>query len=186
MKKAHGLRRYFYEYVFYKAVNQTREQTGQVIPISQAKAIRGRVDEILALRGTMIADPRLSVSDCLASIDGAFAEKMPGYRPQFGDHSPRNERYQTLQREFTRATGVGAEVASRSARLPISPYDPDWSERATVKRAGTELVHLPDETIRRVADGAVETMAEPGRGNMVLWRIDADGKPYEAGLGDDQ
>lgn len=181
MKKAHGLRRYFYEYVYYKAVEQARDQTGQVIPISQAKAIRARVDEILGQRGTALADPRLGVTDCLTAIDQAFAEKVSDYEPQFGDHSPQNERYQQSQREFTRATGVGAQADPKSARLPISPYDPDWSERATVKRAGTALVYLPDETIGRVAGGEVETLADPRRGNMVLWRIDDEGKPFEAG-----
>ncbi|MFG3403788.1 hypothetical protein [Streptomyces sp. NPDC048142] len=181
MKKAHGLRRYFYEYVYYKAVAQAREQAGQVVPISQAKAIRARVDEILGQRGTALADPRLGVTDCLSAIDQAFAEKVSDYEPQFGDHSPQNERYQQSQREFTRVTGVGAQVDPKSARLPISPYDPDWSERATVKRAGTALVYLPDETIGRVAGGEVETLADPRRGNMVLWRIDDDGKPFEAG-----
>ncbi|MFJ4622167.1 hypothetical protein [Streptomyces sp. NPDC088812] len=181
MKKAHGLRRYFYEYVYYKAVEQAREQTGQVVPISQAKAIRARVDEILGQRGTALADPWLGVTDCLTAIDQAFAEKVSDYEPQFGDHSPQNERYQQSQREFTRATGVGAQADPKSARLPISPYAPDWSERATVKRAGTALVYLPDETIARVASGEVETLADPRRGNMVLWRIDDDGKPFEAG-----
>ncbi|MEU0942501.1 hypothetical protein ABZ379_06850 [Streptomyces canus] len=181
MKKAHGLRSYFYEYVYYKAVDQAREQTGQVIPISQARAIRARVDEILGQQGTALADPRLGVTDCLSAIDQAFTEKMSDYEPQFGDHSPQNERYQRSQRDFTRATGVGAQADPRSARLPISPYDPNWSERATVKRAGTALVYLPDETIGRVAGGEVETLADPGRGNMVLWRIDDEGMPFEAG-----
>ncbi|MEU9601594.1 hypothetical protein AB0E06_32900 [Streptomyces sp. NPDC048109] len=181
MKKAHGLRRYFYEYVYHKAVEQAREQTGQVIPVSQAKAIRVRVDEILGQRGTALADPRLGVTDCLTAIDQAFAEKVSDYEPQFGDHSPQNERYQQSQREFTRATGVGAPADPKSARLPISPYAPDWSERATVKRAGTALMYLPDETIARVAGGKVETLADPRHGNMVLWRIDDEGKPFEAG-----
>lgn len=181
MKKAHGLRRYFYEYLHYRAVEQARNQTGQVIPISQAKAIRARVDEILGQRGTALADPRLGVTDCLTAIDQAFAEKVSGYEPQFGDHPPQNERYQQSQREFTRATGVGAQADPKSARLPISPYDPDWSERATVKRAGTALVYLPDETIARVAGGEVETLADPRRENMVLWRFDDEGKPFEAG-----
>ncbi|MFD8609398.1 hypothetical protein [Streptomyces sp. NPDC059631] len=181
MKKAHGLRRYFYEYVYYKAVERAREQTGQIIPISQAKAIRALADEILGQRGTKLADPRLGVTDCLTAIDQAFAEKVSGYEPQFGDHSPQNERYQQSQREFTRVTGVGAQGDPKSARLPISPYAPDWSERATVKRAGTALVYLPDETIGRVAGGEVETLADPRHGNMVLWRIDDEGKPFEAG-----
>jgi hypothetical protein len=181
MQKAHGLRRYFYEYVFYSAVGQAREQSGEIIPISQAKAIRARVDQILERRGTALADPSLGVTDCLTAVDAALAERVPAYEPQFGDHSPRNERYQALQREFTRTTGVGAEGPTKSARLPISPYDPIWSERATVKRAGTGLLHIPDETIVKNAGGEVETLTEPRRGNMTLWQMDDDGKPYEAG-----
>src|SRR6478735_5896850 len=114
MKKAHGLSRYFYEHVFYKAVEQAREQSGEIIPISQAKAIRARVDQILSQRGTALADPGLGVTACLTAIDTAFSERVPDYEAQFGDHSPANERYQTLQREFTRATGVGAEIDPRS------------------------------------------------------------------------
>ena len=76
MKKAHGLRRYFYEYLFYKAVERAREQSGEIVPISQAKAIRARVDELLAQRGTALADPALGVTDCLAAIDAAFSEKV--------------------------------------------------------------------------------------------------------------
>ncbi|MFD7554565.1 hypothetical protein ACFV9E_08500 [Streptomyces sp. NPDC059835] len=181
MKKARGLRKYFYEYVYYKAVEQARVQAGQVIPISQAKAIRARVDEILGRRGTALADPRLAIADCLSAIDQAFEENVSDYEPQFGDHSPQNERYQQLQRQFTRVTGVGAQVDPKSAGLPISPYDPAWSGRATVKRAGTALLYLPDETIGRVAGGEVETLADPRHGNMVLWRIDDNGKPFEAG-----
>ncbi|MGW6600517.1 hypothetical protein [Streptomyces sp. NPDC055036] len=181
VKKAHGLRRYFYEYVYYKAVEKARDQSGQVIPISQAKAIRARVDEILGRRGTAVADPRLGVTDCLTAVDQAFGERVPGYEPQFGDRSPQNEHYQQMQRHFTRVTGVGAQGDPASAALPISPYDPDWSERSSVKRAGTALVYLPDETIGRVAGGEVGTLADPRRGNMVLWRIDDEGKPFEAG-----
>ncbi|UJW28859.1 hypothetical protein L3Q67_26855 [Saccharothrix sp. AJ9571] len=181
MKKAHGLRRYFYEYVFYKAVGQARDQTGQVIPISQAKAIRAHVDKILQEIGSAVIDPQLGVTDCLTAIDRAFAERVPGYEPQFRDRTPRDERYRQLQREFTAVTGVGAPAAPASAQLPISPYDPAWSERATVKRAGTDLLYIPDETIARVAGGEVETLADPRRGNMVLWRVGDEGTPYEAG-----
>lgn len=117
MKKAHGLRRYFYEYLFYKAVEQARKQSGEIVPISQTKTIRARVDELLAQRGTVLVDPALGVTDCLTAIDAAFSEKVRDYEPQFGDHSPRDERYQALQREFTRATGVGAQAFACAAPL---------------------------------------------------------------------
>src|SRR5437763_4880284 len=139
MKKAYGLRRYFYEYVYYKAVEQVRGQTGQVVPISQAKAIRIRVDEVLAEKPPAPDGQRwsashrnLTVADYLSAVDQAFSERVAGCEPLFGDHSSHDSRYQQLQREFTRITGVGAPVDQPSAWLPISPYDPDWSARATV------------------------------------------------------
>lgn len=181
MKKAHGLRRYFYEFVFYKAVEQAREQTAEIVPISQAKAIRARVDSLLGERGTALADPQLGVSECLTAIDTAFGETVRDYEPQFGDHSPRDPRYQALQREFTHATGVGAQIDPKSTRLPVSPYDPRWSERATIKRGGTALAYIPDETIARVTGGAVEDLSEPRHGNMALWSLDDNGQAFEIG-----
>ncbi|MEU7315502.1 hypothetical protein [Streptomyces sp. NPDC007083] len=105
---------------------------------------------------------------------------MRDYEPQFIDYSSNDPRFDERRREFARATGIGAQMDEKSMRLPISPYDPRWSERATVKRAGTEMVCLPDETIERVAGGTVEAVADPRHGNMKLWRID-DGKTFEAG-----
>lgn len=181
MKKAHGLRRYFYEYIYAKAVEHARDQSAEIIPISQAKAIRARVDEILAGRGTGMADPALSVEDCLSSIDQALGESVRDYEPQFSDHSPSDSRFEERRREFARATGIGAQIDPKSMRLPISPYDPRWSERATVKRAGTDLLYLPDETIEKMADGEVDQVADARHGNAKLWRIDDEGKPFEAG-----
>ncbi|MDT8913577.1 hypothetical protein [Amycolatopsis sp. PS_44_ISF1] len=188
MKKAYGLRGYFYEYVFYRAVGQAREQTGQIVPISQAKAIRTHVDAVLAERPRApdgqhwsMAHTRLAVADFLSALDQAFSDNLPGCAPLFGDHSPRDPRYQQFQREFTAITGVGAQPGPAPAWLPVSPYSPDWSGRATVKQAGTALVYVPDETIMRVAAGEVGALAGPRHGNMMLWRIDDEGRAHEAG-----
>lgn len=181
MKKAHGLRGYFYEYVFYKAVDEARERTGELVPISQAQAIRARVDGLLAAKGTSLNDPLLGVTDCLTAIDAAFGERLVGYEPQFGDRTAGNPRYQELQREFVLTTGVGEAGARTDARLPISPYDPAWSGRATVKRAGTSLLFVTDETIARATGGEAGPISDPRFGNAVLWRLDEDGSPYEAG-----
>src|SRR5699024_10575765 len=64
---------------------------------------------------------------------------------------------------------------------PISPYDPAWSERATVKAAGTSLLYLPDETIARATGGAVADLAQPRYGDMQLWQVEEDGASFEAG-----
>lgn len=194
MKKAEGLRRYFYEYVFHQAVDQAREQAAEVIPISQARAVRARVDELLdqlsaiaaveggEARRQSLAHPALSISSCLSAIDQALGESVRDYEPQFGDHSASGPAYQRLQRGFSMATGVGGEkVSPKSARLPISPYDLEWAERSTIKRGGTSLSYLPDETIQRVAGGSTGKVADPTLGNITLWRLDGEGKPFEAG-----
>lgn len=123
MKTAHGLRAYFYEYLYYTAVTRARDQTGQVVPISQAKSIRARVDEILSGQGSALTDPRLGVTACLTAIDQALGERVSGYEPQFGDHTPRDARYQRLQREFTRSpesapTPSPPRPGCRSAPMP--------------------------------------------------------------------
>lgn len=192
MKSAHGLRRYFYEFVFHRAIDHAREQTSEIVPISQARAIRSRVDGILAglpgipeaeglpATAQRLAHPKLGIRDCLGAIDQALGESVRGYEPQFGNHSAADERYRALQRDFSRATGVGGETNPKSARLPISPYDPEWAERATIKRGGTALSYLPDEAVTKMTGGEVDQVAAPQHGNAMLWRID-DGKIVEAG-----
>lgn len=192
MKSAHGLRRYFYEFVFHQAIDHAREQTSEIVPISQAKAIRSRVDGILAglpeipeaeglpATAQRLAHPKLGIRDCLSAIDQALSESVRDYEPQFGNHSAADERYRALQRDFSRATGVGGETNPKSARLPISPYDPEWAERATIKRGGTALSYLPDEVVTKMTGGEVGRVAAPQHGNAMLWRID-DGKAVEAG-----
>src|SRR5699024_333766 len=194
MKKAHGLRKYFYEYVFHQAVEAAREQTAEVVPISQARAIRARVDEILAQARSVSVDgtsepvaqylghSKLGITGCLSALDQSRGGSVRGYEPQFGDHSAADTRYQQLQREFSRATGIGGEpINPKSARLPSSPYDPQWAERSTIKRGGTSLSFLPDETIQRAAGGVTSRVADPKLGNMTLWRLDEDGRAVEAG-----
>ena len=188
MKKAHGLRRYFYEYVFYQALQGARDQTGELIPLSQGRVIRGQVDELLGQQGTRIADPELGITSCLEAIDSAIQARVPGYSPQFGDHTPKDPTYQGMQREFTRATGVGPDGDPRSAALPISPYDPAWADRATIRQGGNRLAWIPDETITEAASGEVETLDDPRRGAMTLYHLDDEGRAQAAGramTGDD-
>lgn len=182
MNKAQGLRRYFYEYVFYKAVERGRDQAAEIIPISQARRARARVDELLGENGTAVADPRLGVTALLTAVDQALSEQVRDYEPQFGDHTPADPRYQELQQDFVNQTGVGATNPNpKTSRLPISPYDPQWAERSTIKRGGTALAYLSDETIQLAGDGAVENLSHPRHGGMMLWRIDESGQRTEAG-----
>ncbi|WP_211236597.1 hypothetical protein [Arthrobacter castelli] len=160
-----------------------------VIPISQAKEIRARVDEHLSTidassPGLTMANPDLQVSHLLTAVDAAIGESVPGYQPVFanadGGHSPTNENYQRLQAAFMSRVGFGSRP-SPSPALPISPYDPDWSERATIKNAGTALSYVPDETIERAVGGQTGRLSSPECGPMMVWKLDGDGKAVESG-----
>lgn len=181
MKKANGLRKYLYEYMYFKAIEQARDQTAEIVPISQAKAMRAEIDGVLARQGLSVADPKLAPSTYLETVDQVLSERIRDYEPQFGDHTMQDPRYQQLQREFVTATGVGGNANPKAARLPISPYDPEWSERASVKRAGTDLLYIRDDSITKATGGAVQDLAQPRHGDVQLWRIGEDGKAFEAG-----
>lgn len=188
MKKAHGLRRYFYEYVFHRALQGAREQTGALVPMSQGRAIRARVDALLADEHSRLADPQLGIGSCLTAIDTAIGEAVPTYQGQFGDRSADDPTYRGLQQEFTRVTGVDSGGDPRAAALPISPYDPAWADRATMRQGGNRLAWVPDETITQVTGGGVETLEEPRHGGMTLYHLDDEGRSAAAGramTGDD-
>ena len=180
MKKGHGLRRYFYEYVTHEAIRQAREQTGQVIPISQAKRIRQRVDERLAEHGMSVATPRLGVTAMLTALDDSIQELVPSATAVFKEHTAADPLFQRLQAQFMRETGLG-EHAKGAAALPISPYDPEWSQRATIKNAGTSLAYLPDHTVEEILEGETSQASNGEHGHMVLWVVNAEGQLVEAG-----
>lgn len=175
MHKGNGLRKYLYEYLVYKAVERAREQTSEVVPISQAKSIRRHVDAILAEQnGRHLGDPELGMNQAVAAIDQALVEKVPGYTPVAGDH-------RAPQDEFVTMVGMHPSVKTSAPRLAISPYDPEWSERATVKRGGTALSFVPDEAIVKATGGSVAALSDPDQGNVMLWRVDENGKASEVG-----
>ncbi|MBT8163344.1 MULTISPECIES: hypothetical protein [Arthrobacter] len=181
MKKGHGLRRYFYEYTVHQAIGLLREKTGQVVPVSQAKRIRERLDEQLRQQnGMTVADPRLGVRDFLDALDAAIQESVPAAEPVFATHSGQDRLFVQMQAQFMRVAGLGPDN-SRPAALPISPYDPEWSRRATVKGAGTRLSYLPDATIEQDMDGETSRAAAPEHGNAALFTYDGTGKFVEAG-----
>ncbi|WP_394941133.1 hypothetical protein [Psychromicrobium sp. YIM B11713] len=180
MKKGHGLRRYLYEYVTYEAIRQVRGQTGQVIPISHAKRIRQRMDERLSEHGTSVTDHRLGVTALLSALNDSIRETLPSAEATFHQHTVADPYFQRLQSQFMREVGLG-EKAKAAAALPISPYDPEWSQRATVKNVGTSLAYLPDQTITKILDGEASRATDGEHGQMMLWAVNADGQMVEVG-----
>lgn len=180
MKTTNGLRRYFYEYVIHHAIGLARERTGQVVPISQAKQIRRDIDVRLAGEQTKVADPQLGVGNLLSALEASLQNALPGSAPIFAEHGTTDPLYQHLQTQFSREVGL-AQPSSPIPALPISPYDPQWSQRASIKDAGAGLARLPIETIDRDLEGETERADAPEHGRMMLWKSDADGQLVEAG-----
>lgn len=185
-----GMRGYLYEYMFYRAIQRTQENIGSTIMVSQARHLRGLVTEKLADQGLAMTDADLKVSPVLRAIESTLSENVPGYRELFSQTRKGGTPYTTdslgygqLSKEFMAMTGLSTEAGPGAAgpRLPISPYDPRWAVRSTVKQAGSSLLHFPDHLIEELAEGKVSRLAATRDKDLVLFGIDADGKVAEAG-----
>lgn len=178
MQNGHGLRGYFYEYIFHQVCETTREMTSHVVPISQAKSIRRRVDEILAAKNPQFSlhHPQLGISDCLDAIDTAMSERLEGYQPFFAQHSAQDPAYQQLQAEFSQMTGKLVAPAGVETTIPLSPYDPRWSTRAAVRRVGTDLAHVRDADFMAVSNGAVDQLNGTAFGDLDVHVRDVNGQ----------
>lgn len=176
--KTAGLRAYFYEYLYHQAVTHARERSGQVIPISQAIVMRREIERELISRGTRFNDPTLEPPVVTTLIDEVLRRHVRGYEPQFGDHSTTNARYQGLYEQFLRITNV--TDAHEPGLLPISPYSPTWSRRYSVKKAGTQLRYIDDESLTKATQGAVADL-ESYTSSLPLWSLDEDGTVERAG-----
>lgn len=188
-----GLRSYLYEYMFYRSIQRTQVNIGSTIMVSQARHLRGLVGEKLADQGLSMADAELKVSPVLRSIEETLQENVPGYKSLFSQvrdggtpFSTTCKGYAQLSAEFMAMTGLsivpGASTGPAGPRLPISPYDPRWAVRSTVKQAGSSLLNIPDNLIEEVAGGKVAQLAETRSKDLLLYGTDDDGKAVEAGL----
>ena len=184
-----GMRVYLYEYMFYRAVQRTQENIGSTIMVSQARHLRDVVTEKLAAQGLSMSDSDLKVSPVLRSIEEALQENVPGFRSLFSQvrkdgipFSNQSLGYAALSAEFTAMTGLSpAGAGPAGPRLPISPYDPRWAVRSTVKQAGSRMLHIPDNLIEEIAGGKVTHLADIRDKDLLLYGIDDDGRAVEAG-----
>jgi len=185
-----GMRGYLYEYIFYRAIQRTQEHTGSTIMVSQARHLRGLVEAQLAAQGMSMTDSDLRISPVLRAIEGTLGRNVPGYRSLFSQTNAGGQPFTgdsigfaQLNAEFMHMTGLAADAkpGPGGRRLPISPYDPRWAVRSTVKQAGSHLLHIPDHLIEETARGEVSRLGEVRSRELVLWDIDKDGKPVEAG-----
>lgn len=184
-----GMRGYLYEYMFYRTIEQTQKNLGSTIMVSQARHLREKVGEKLADQGLNLTDPDLKIAPLLHAIEDTMTENVPGYKPLFAQTEPggvpfstASVGYKKLSNDFMAMTGLSSEgTGAAGPRLPISPYDPRWATRSTVKATGSSLLNIPDNLIEEVTEGSVEALATNRSQDLVLYSVDAEGKSQDAG-----
>lgn len=157
---------YFREYAFYEGVEMfgtwgTHVDAGvSQFSTSDGRAIRALVDEHLATYEPV--EQRGSTQAFFASVNAAFAEVAPHAAPMFSAIAREGEGskgYQALRHRFDKMVGTaigpnglpeGPDLGGR--RLPISPYDPRWSDREVVRVHGTKLLSLSEESVGMIRD----------------------------------
>lgn len=175
-KNTKGTNRYFQEYVFYKAVEAAQEHLGSVIVVSEAKRLREMVDAELTREGKPIGGAKSA--DLGASIDTVFGREVAGYTPLFTDGT----RVRSLVGGFNTLLGSGSETAGPAGpRVPVSPYDPRWSLRGTVKLAGSDMLYITEDDVEQYGMGNMANFTEYQGNELMLKTVDSDGKVSEAG-----
>ena len=142
-----GLRRYMYEHMIARTINRTSELTKTPILVSQGRRLRDLMEERLNEQGRSFNDGDLPVADALGAIQSVMQENVPGYKPLFQPADASSKGYKALYEEFTNMVGLKGSAGAAGPRLPISPYDPRWGSRRSVKQAGTSILYVLDGDI---------------------------------------
>lgn len=182
-RKSPGMPRYLFESIFHQTVQRAQETTGKVITVSAARALRSKLDEHLAAEGVSMSDPNLGISPVLRSIEATMSEGVVGYEPVFVEKSPQDPAYREMSNRFTDMVGfthkadgevVQPEIGPLGPRLPISPYDPRWAVRSTVKAAGSSVLYVADHDVETLAGGEVDRLDSVKGPELALYRPSQD------------
>jgi hypothetical protein len=186
------MRRYLYEHLFQQTIARTQDMTGKVIMVSAARDLRAKVEQKLVAEGRSMADADLGIPPVLRAIESTMQENVADYPGIFGDASPESPAYVQMKNSFfdmagfsrKSADGTGtiqAQTGAAGPRLPISPYDPRWAVRSTVKQAGSHPRYIISGEIEQYAGGDISRIAELHTPDLRLYAIEEDGKLAEAG-----
>lgn len=184
-----GMRGHLYEYLFYRTIEQTQKNLGSTIMVSQARHLREKVGEKLAEQGLSMTDPDLKIAPVLHAIEDTMTENVPGYSPLFAQteaggipFSGASIGYKMLSKDFMAMTGLSSDGAGTAGpRLPISPYDPRWATRSTVKAAGSSLLNIPNNLIEELTDNSAAELSSNRSEELMLFKVDEEGKNQELG-----
>lgn len=177
-----GTRRYFFEYLYQQAIERTKELLDRPIMISAARKLRLDLEEELRRRNTSF--DQWQPSEIASAIDETLGQ-IEGYVPMF-DKGAKSEAYLQTFGQFANMIGMTfnnrvADPGPSGPRLPISPYDPRWSNRATVQRAGANLSYLLADDIEQVLANRID-FAHRYRGDaMGLYQLSPEGQAFPSG-----
>ncbi len=190
-----GLRRYLYEHLFHQAVQRTQQATGRPIMVSAARRIREDVERRLIASGNPegMDGKTLGISPVLAAIEESLAEGVTDFPGVFRQGNPSDPAYQAMQKSFFDMAGIvrsqdGVSVqpspGKAGPRLPISPYDPCWAVRSTVKVAGSRELFVLGADMEQFAGNRADRLHElrdTSEEAMRLYSVDEEGMISEAG-----
>lgn len=180
-----GLRRYLYEAQFHADVQSIQKRSGTPVTVSAARALRAKVDDSLQHRGLSMSDSRLPVEDAQAAFHDALKD-APGYDGVYADPAQRgatNPGYLRARSAFFSAAGFNetGRTGSHGALLTLSPYDPRWAARSTVKTAGASLLYITDDDVEmRCEGGSTEPLTDTDP-SLKLNSFTDDGRLLPAG-----
>lgn len=161
--KSPAMQAYHYEFVTHQALEEVGKFNGiDDLTASQARAVRDRMEEMLASVNMTIGSEDLSQQRLANLIDIAVTETIPGTQPMFSQRDADGKRaftedgkarFNTLNQRFANITGMSKPTSQPAGgyRLPISPYDPRFATRATSMRSGTRLMTILDDDVQRFA-----------------------------------
>lgn len=177
-RTAPGTRRYFYEYLFHQAIEGVKADKGRpdAVMVSAARRMRSDLDAALAARGTTIDQAR--VNDLLGSVNEVLGAGVADYSPMFPTGTTADEAYSRLYQGYL--SMIEAPRDQAGPRLPISPYDPRWAGRSTVKSLGSELSYVLDADVEQLAGGSPERLPRVINDALRLHRVE-DGRAAEVG-----
>lgn len=185
-----GMRRYLYEHLFQQTIERTQDVTGKVVMVSAARDLRAKVEQKLASEGLSMADADLGIPPVLRAIESTMQENVPDYPGLFATATSADPAYAAMQATFFNMAGfsrrdgdavIQPETGKAGPRLPISPYDPRWAVRSSVKVAGSNVLYVLAHEVEQFAGNIASQISEVRTKDLRLYSLDDQGQAVEAG-----
>lgn len=177
-----GLGRFFYEFAFHQLIEGHKERTGKPVMISQARHLRDRLGHALANPAftgeglpPLTMDDTIPIPSFMSVVDEVLKDGIAGYESPFTEYTGADATYAKLRADMCNMVGMNYTAADGTltkpvpgvlgVRLPISPYDPRFAGRSSVRAAGSELSYITDDDLEAAVDGSparVEDSRAPG------------------------